>query len=106
MSEKKRVHSAQRISGPRHNWLGLEFSEREISAAPRIERLAPRGECRHAPLSEDALLRFVLAGVAEANRTRGTDFHVSRIKYVANDTPPENVYARLAYKIVSELVEN
>ena len=94
------------ISGPRHNALTLAFADDGETSEPLIEMLPPIGECRHDELKEDAILAFVLEGVKEANRVFKTNLRVSRVGYIANDTPPENRYAGLAYKIVERLASN
>ena len=96
-------YQISRITGPTHNLLRVGFADREESAAPNIQTLPPIGECRHAPMDAQKIIRAVLEGVAEANAACGTDFAVSRVQWVADDTPPETTYSYLARKLVEHL---
>jgi len=105
-SQHNNFYRVSWISGPRHNALAVAFAADSQTPKPVIQMLPPIGECRHDALKEDAILAFVLEGIAEANRVFETNFRVSHIEYVANDTPPEEKYAGLAFKIVERLVSN
>ena len=91
--------ATSRITGPRHNLLQLRLASGS-AAAIECEKLPPVGSCVHEPLDEQALIANVLQGVAEANAELGTVYSVTHIRYVANDTKPENAYAYMAYKLV------
>lgn len=92
------------ISGLEHNFLAIVFVDGDDVPEPQIQMLPVIGECRNTALKESEIFNSVIKGVAEANRVFDTTFRVSRIEYVANDTPPENRYAMLAYHIVGRLV--
>ena len=96
--------AVSRITGPSHNLLQLRLSEGRTSDRPTCERLPAQEACRHAPLDEPALVRAVQEGINEANNELGTSYSASHIRYVANDTKPEAVYAYLALSIVKQLV--
>lgn len=49
------------------------------------------------------MVAAVLEGVAMANKELGTDYAVTHIRYVENDTPPEVVYALLARSIIQRI---
>lgn len=88
-----------RITGPRHNLLQIRIgTERQVT--PVCERLPPIGTCEHEPLIEQELIAQVIDGVSEANRRLGSNYSVTHLRYVANDTKPEAVYALLALKII------
>jgi hypothetical protein len=91
-----------RIAGPRHNLLQLRFGT-ESRDEPVCECLPPIGTCEHAPLDPQALVEHVQAGVDEANERFGSAHRVTHIRYVENDTGPEEVYALLASSIVERL---
>lgn len=91
--------AAARITGPTHNLLQIRLGG-PLDGFPICERLAGTGECRHKPLNEDQLVKHVLRGVAEANQHLGSAYVVSHIRYVENDTPPEEAYGFMAMRIV------
>jgi hypothetical protein len=94
--------AASRITGPRHNLLQIKIGS-ESQGKPICEVLPPQGACVHEPLNEIDVVASVLEGVAEANKRLGTNYSVTHIKYVKNDTKPETVYGFLAMKIVEHL---
>jgi hypothetical protein len=89
------------ISGPTHNLLGLVFRDHENDQI-LVEELGPtqKGVRR---LSADAVRKHDLKGVSNANRRLGTNYRVSKIQFVVDDTPPLEKYARLAEGIVERL---
>lgn len=92
-----------RITGPTHNFLALDIAEHNEAVEPAIEQLPPHGECRHAALDQQRILEAAVEGVEQANKRFGTRFVVRTVRYVANDTGPERVYALLALKIVERI---
>lgn len=90
-----------RVTGITHNLLQIRFDSTECRLS--CERLPPIGGCKHKPLDEEALVRCVLEGVAEANSELGTDYSVAEIRYVENDTAPEAPYRFMAMSIVRRL---
>jgi hypothetical protein len=92
------------ITGPTHNPLGLAFSD-QADEQVLVEELGPVGkEVRR--LSADAVREHVLKGVGNANLRLGTNYRVSTIQFVVDDTPPLEKYARLAEGIVEQLARN
>jgi hypothetical protein len=90
------------ISGPRHNFVELQLVEGDDSARDVVcEELPPVGECTHAPLDAEEITRAVLEGVARGNVACGTTFAVGRIRYVKNDTRPEQIYGEMAEQIIA-----
>jgi hypothetical protein len=90
------------VTGPRHNRLQLRLA-RGSQTQPICEQLPPIGACKHAPLDEVALIRNVLEGVSRANLRGNSDYCVTHIRYVENDTGPVVVFALLASRIVEHL---
>lgn len=88
--------SASRITGPKHNILQLELGS-AAEGGPAIERLGPTDSDL---LSEGAVLNAVLEGVAAANQRFARSWTISRMRYAPGDSPPEAVYAHLAYSIL------
>ena len=93
--------AVSRITGPTHNLLQIRLDG--TGSRPICERLPAVGGCSHKPLDEDALVRYVLEGVAEANGELGTAYSVAHIRYVENDTPPEVVYGFMAMRLIERL---
>jgi len=93
--------AASRITGPKHNLLQIRLGS--AGGPPVCERLPATGGCKHAPLTEDQVIKHVLDGVAEANQQLGAAYAVSHIRYIENDTPPEVVYGFMAMRIVEHL---
>jgi hypothetical protein len=96
------VSRTVRITGPRHNLLQLRMEEGG-ERTPVIECLPPIGSCIHAPLDPEKLAASVVDAINSANHEFGTNYVVTHIRYVANDTPPEAVYGFLAREIVRHL---
>lgn len=95
--------AASRTTGPRHNLLQLLLTTEPV-ANPVCERLPPRGGCVHLPLREELVVAAVLEGILEANQELGTSYAAVHIRYVENDTRPEEIYGVLALLIVRHLV--
>lgn len=91
-----------RVTGPRHNMLGLVLSDEPFARIPDIEAagetLANNG------VSPASVLREVDRGLAGANTEFGTHYRARRIRFVADDTPAEGVYELLAHEIVRNAV--
>lgn len=102
-TKRGNFYQASRITGPRHNFLAIALTPGHNTCETVVEALPPVGECRHAALSAEAMLSSVAEGVAEANSRFGTDYGVSHIQYVENDTPPEAVYGLMAHEIIEQL---
>ena len=94
--------AASRITGPTHNLLQIKLGE-GMQENPICEALPPIGNCSHKALNESELVEAVLKGVEEANKTHGTKYTITHIKYVKNDTKPEAVYEYLSLKIIEHL---
>jgi hypothetical protein len=94
--------SVTHISGPTHNLLQVCLGSGS-QAEPVCEQLPAVGKCVHEPLDEQALVAYVLKGVAEANVRFGTSYSVTHIRYVRNDTRPEAIYAHLSSKLIEHL---
>jgi hypothetical protein len=94
--------ATSRITGPTHNLLQIKLEE-GVQEIPICEALPPVGKCTHEALNETELVEAVLNGVEEANKTYRTNYVVTHIKYVKNDTKPEAVYEYLALKIIEHL---
>ena len=94
--------SASRITGPRHNLLMVKVSS-GLQEAVTCECMPAIGKCVHEPLDESELVKSVLNGVADANATYKSNYCITHIKYVANDTKPEKVYGIMAFRIIEKI---
>ncbi len=96
-----------RITGPTHNYLGIEFSAYSGEGnTPVLERLRTHDE----PVLEimdphTDLCREVMDGVAIANERFGTHLGVVRIRYIGDDSKVSGVYNQLAQSLVEHFVE-
>lgn len=88
-----------RITGPSHNLLRLVF--RTDGSEPEVKRLQPVGS--EDELATPKVVRAVLAGVVSANEDFSTHYEVAEIAFVGSDSPPEDIYAILAYQIIERL---
>lgn len=91
-----------RITGPTHNLLQLKIS----TIAPSVlscDELRAAGGCNHGKLDPAKIQEAVRMGVAAANTAYGTEFHSVHIRYVSNDSGPEDVYRLLAEVLVSRV---
>ena len=97
-------YRAWSITWPTHNLLGLVFSD-HVDDQILVEELGPveKGVRR---LSADPVREHVLRGVGNANLRLGTNFRVSKIQFVPNDTPLLDFYVQLAEGIVEQLARN
>jgi hypothetical protein len=94
------VYKLARITGPKHNFLGLALSGAEVPSLT-IERLqVDDGGVYAGTLDEQQFVEAVRQGVMEANQKFGTHFYITKLQYVVTDTPDPSVYSLLAQKIV------
>jgi hypothetical protein len=94
------VYKVARITGPKHNFLGLTLSGAEVPSLT-VERLQVDDGGIHAgTLDEQQLVAAVRGGVTEANQKFGAHFYIAKLQYVATDTPDPSVYSLLAQTIV------
>ncbi len=87
------------ISGPRHNFLALKFTD-DSNIPTKFHFQPPNGTCFHGELNQDRIILFVLKGVEKASKSNKTNLFVEAVKCIKNDTPPEEIYEFLAQKIV------
>ena len=95
-------HRVSRITGPKHNLLGIEFDEKACVDPPSVATFHEESTPR---LNLDAVVREVAEGVRAANEELGTHFRVAAIQYVADDTPPESTYRLLAFALAERLAK-
>jgi hypothetical protein len=89
------VHCITRVTGPTHNFLGIEFGPPDEQCV--VECLGSPNQA--ATITEPQLKESVLSAVAKANAEFGTDLSVRRIQYVGRDTPNASIYQMLAKEL-------
>jgi hypothetical protein len=93
-----------RITGPRHNFLGLELSDEPTLMPPVVEALDKN------PLSEgrskfDDISAWVAKGVSTAAMQFDKNYYVRKIQFVTTDEPSASIYEFLAAEIVRRVCE-
>ena len=94
------VYKVARITGPKHNFLGLTLSGAEVPSLTVKRLQVDDGGVYAGTLDEQQLVEAVRRGVTEANQKFGTHFYITKLQYVVTDTPDPSVYSLLAQKIV------
>jgi len=98
------VYRVVRITGPTHNMLGLKFVTGDEPNDLKLEPLSSDADVQGATLRPDEIRHNVLEGVADANRTLGTNYRVGLIQFLPSDSPPVVVYRELARRLVERIV--
>lgn len=96
------MHIVTRITGPKHNFLGVVFASEGKAPNPQIIEMPPQGGCQHGGLVLSKVMEQVLLGVAKGNTDFQTNYVVQTIHVVSNDTGPESVYHEMARALVGE----
>lgn len=100
--KKENFLCASQITGPRHNYIEIQFSTGAPSI-PACECLGAIGTCKHELLSEPEIIKNVQLAVLEANEKYSKNYCVTHIRYIENDTKPEVIYGVLTSKIIDHL---
>ncbi|EAM7548826.1 hypothetical protein NZQ62_004497 [Salmonella enterica] len=96
--EKDRAYKAVKITGPRHNFLGLVFSDTPAKLeAINLEEKKP------SYINEFQLIDAVLKGVQKGNTCSNLQYNLEKILYVGSDSPLYEAYELLAFEIVQEI---
>ena len=94
--------SVSRITGPKHNLLQVKISNGD-QQPPECTCLPPQGNCKHDPLDEKGLIAHVIDGIKTVNEELNTNYCVTHIRYVENDTKPEVVYGAMIIHLIRHL---
>lgn len=95
-------HCVSRVTGPTHNFLGLRLSKL-LTERVTVLKLPPVRKGGDGRLDEAQLQAAVIAGVEIANRECGTEWHVTEIAYIADDTPVYSQYELCARAVIKQL---
>lgn len=90
-----------RITGPRHNLLGLELASGPTEREPELEVLDPGAA--QARLDGREVARQVMRGIEDACTELGCEYYVERIQYLAGDSLPTETYRSLASELIRRI---
>lgn len=90
------------ITGPEHIALGLDICHGEIKDFV-INKKPASGACKHPRLDELKIKESVKRGLAKANEEFATDYAISAVDYIENDSPNYTLYEHCAYLIVKAI---
>ncbi len=93
------LYKAVNISGPTHNILGLSFVQGASDESDVMIEALTLNPAEGRRVSPDAVKMQVAEGVAQVNDELGSRLAVTRIQFVAGDTPSATIYRDMAYKI-------
>ena len=99
-TKEYRFYRISLISGPKHYFLGLSFTDKE----EQVRMLAGESctSCSN-NLDPAEIKEQVLKGIEEANQRLGTQYRINCIEYMLRDSGPVSVYAMLANCIVQHM---
>jgi len=97
------MYKASRITGPKHNDLGLVLSRTPSMSKPVLSRTLNN---ETAVIDERQLVAAVVAGIEEANHSTEAPLHAPSIQYVSSDTPDYSAYSQLAKAIALKASED
>ena len=97
VTKRNDVYKASRITGPKHNYLGLILSKTPSEATALLPH-----KLNNEPsvIDETKMVVAVAAGIDDANRSINTPLYAQAIEYVPSDTPDYSAYSQLAKAIV------
>lgn len=97
--EHEGLFKASRIAGPKHNYLGIQFSK-EDSEIRVIARTAASDVGVAEEVEADEVVKIVKETVKREVKVSERQLYVSCIEYVPTDTPDAQAYEDLAAAIV------
>jgi hypothetical protein len=95
------IFKVANISGPTHNFLGLEFCECDDGELI-IESITLNSK-EPVRLNSIDVQREVMKGLEKANQEFGTNYRLKRIQFAVSDTAPVEIYTQLVQNIVARL---
>ena len=103
--KSENLYLAEHCTGPTHNLLVIKLVKSDAEVTPLVKTLPPGGQGGYGAPSARAVLSYVLEGAAEANAQMGTNYRVAEVRFIANDSQIEPVYAYITKKLI-EHIEN
>jgi hypothetical protein len=96
------LYKIARVTGPKHNFLGLEFTDQASVEALKVERLnVSRHEKEN--FSDRDVIEQVLLGLADASVLCERAYRLRKIQYVPSDSAPVEVYRFLTVEIIRRI---
>lgn len=102
--EQNGMFKASRITGPKHNYLGLEFSalDQDIEL---IEKQLPDDKENEKTVDGSELSRIVREAVISEVEKHQQKLFISKMEFVPTDSLDYSAYAELAKAIVAYVLE-
>ncbi len=97
------IYRAVSITGPTHNFLGIEFSSVDIEIDAVFVEPVQLRPSEPVLLASEEVKKWTLEGIQEANEELGTNYRLRRITFVASDSLPAEIYRSLAKRIALRL---
>ena len=92
------TYKASRITGPKHNYLGMVVS---LNIPEEMVVVARTLKEEEAVIDESRLVTAVQAGIEKANRAQERKLYAQSVEYVRSDTPDYQAYCDLASAIMA-----
>lgn len=92
-TKKNNIYRIIRITGRQDNILGICFSETNNNPIEVVAWDVKDGA--KIQTSEDQVLKQVLSGLKEVNKSLGTNYQLSKIYFVPSDSASDSVYKLL-----------
>ncbi len=90
-----------KVTGPYHNYLAIVLRKEEETSNEQI--VIDLNNCENGNLDPDLVRNFTNIGIANANQDFGVSYNAREIRFISDDSPPEDRYAELAYRIIEVL---
>jgi hypothetical protein len=100
--EQNGIFKASRIAGPKHNYLGIRFSDRECDAQIMARTI---GEDSAVTVEGAEVLEIVRKAVESEAVNEDRSLYVSLIEFVPTDTFDEQAYRELATVITRHVLK-
>lgn len=97
------IYKAIKISGPKHNILGLALDCMGRISGCKIVVLDNKNP--EINISSSDVVKQVQAGIQEINQQFGVSYSASQIQYVPADTPSQTIYKELTMEILKRIIE-
>ena len=98
------MYKVSRITGPKHNYLGLVLSDSNVPSIT-IGAVAIGGGTTSGQLKQELVLAAVQEGVAKGNEECGTDLRVATVQYAVDDSADYDAYRLLARMIIESAAQ-
>lgn len=97
-----KVYKAIKISGPKHNILGLAFDDKSHANECKIEALEDTNT--EININSSDVVEQVQAGIDEINQKFGVNYVARQIQFVPADTPSKTIYKELTIEILKRII--